>query len=143
MKDPVKATVDALVVRWGDKAVSLWFAQMGQMHQMFLESMTHLSGGKDAAVAAEAIGLVMRFPSEDPEGTCAVVALGPCGQMDAAERGAMLERALSQMRAGDDLLPPGPMAVRARLDAERRQAFHGPSMPSSGAFPSGGGSNGA
>lgn len=108
-----------LILRYGEETVQRWVGMLGTAQIAALSALDHLSRSKGETLMPDAVGLVLRFPSENPEGACGVVGLSSLGQMPLGQRQALLARAVECLSEFD--LLPLPEEVEKR--AEKKPEF--------------------
>lgn len=123
MEAELTAVLNPLILRYGEGAVVRWLNILGYGQIAALNALGHLSNQKGAPLAADAIAIVLRIPSDHLDGTCAVVALGePMGMMSTEDKVALLRRALESLEE-NDLLPLPPEAEAAYQAAKKAPAL--------------------
>ena len=94
-----------LVLRFGEQAVEYWVRLLTSVQPLLLGSLVATSRAKGEAVMPDALLLVLRFPSDDPEGAVGTVGWSLLGPVDAGMKQAVLTRALEQFPNFGDMFP--------------------------------------
>jgi len=102
-KDPVEIMA-ALVDRFGMAATQEWLGWSMKIQEMFIQSMAALNASPEipGLVAPDAVQIIMRFASEDPEGAIGVLGVSSLGPQDKDQKMAMVQRA-AEFLAVEDL----------------------------------------
>ena len=116
-KDPVEVMA-ALVDRFGMAATQEWLGWSMKIQEMFIQSMAALNASPEipGLVAPDAVQIIMRFASEDPEGAIGVLGVSSLGPQDKDQKMAMVQRA-AEFLAVEDLFVSA--ATAAVNDAPR------------------------
>ena len=92
-----------LVVRFGEAAVTYWIQLLGEMHRLTLGGVVAASRSINEAVMPDAVMLVMRFPSDDPEGLVGTLGWTMLGPPDVGVKKAVLTRALESLETEPEM----------------------------------------
>ena len=105
MSDDFTNVMNPLIIRYGEAVVMRWINVLGHLQLLSLNGLGALSTAEGEPLIPDAAAIVLRFPSDHPDGSCAVLGLAePQGMMSTGEKEAILARALESLGEAD-LLP--------------------------------------
>ena len=99
----------SLITRYGQQGVSFWTAYLSEISRLFITAVSKLSDHQGEVVCPDEIAIVMRFPSDHPDGHCGLVGASLNGfPQDEGQKEALLVRTLECLRENGDLFPQVP-----------------------------------